>query len=479
MESRGRGGNWVSKTDLIRYVRCPYSWWLLDRGEITFEDTVDEFQLRLLLEGTEFQGLVESSAELIEVAPEDLEPLMASQVKILATPMFENRRLKIFGQPDGIDAAGGALFPIEIKSHKDVQRTDEIELAFYWLLLQPYRTKRVRQPRGLLILRRDGVAEEVEVPIREHRFEEVRRLLVEIRGSRRNGVRPRICGCNVCSRGRREEVLSATTQRKDLTLIYGIGWNYGPALERMGINTWEDLMSCDPSRVVTAMKQQRYFLSGAQVEQWKCHARSYAMGTPVVFGNGSSLPQSFIALDLEYTTHVWLIGICIAGGGRRDYHVLWADGARAVKTNLGRLAAILADNSALPILTWSGEGADLPQLRQAAERLNVPDLALAVQERHLDLFQYVWRNLRLPIPGLSLKEVGAYFGIPRLSSVYDGLEAQLMYGRYRRTRGKAKILLRQQLIDYNRDDLDALVEVAGRVRDLVSAPRAVQQRRTT
>jgi len=109
---RQRGREWVSKTDVTRYVRCPYSWWLLDRGSITFEDTVDEFQLRLLLAGTEFHRLTESSAVPIEVEPADWKALRSTDIRILDTPMFENRDLKNFGTPDGIEAAGGALLDI-------------------------------------------------------------------------------------------------------------------------------------------------------------------------------------------------------------------------------------------------------------------------------------------------------------------------------------------------------------------------------
>src|SRR2546425_11948329 len=57
-----RGPEWVSKTDFIRWLRCPYTWWLLECGEITLDDTLDEFQYRLIVAGTEFQAVVEASA---------------------------------------------------------------------------------------------------------------------------------------------------------------------------------------------------------------------------------------------------------------------------------------------------------------------------------------------------------------------------------------------------------------------------------
>ena len=130
----------MSKTDLVRYVRCPYSWWLLDRGEITFEETVDEFQVQLIQEGVAFQQLVEASAAPVVISDEDWAAYLASDRVLLGTPTFENPRLHILGRPDGIDCGRGAVAPIEVKSHQEVTRSDELELAFYWLLLAPWRT---------------------------------------------------------------------------------------------------------------------------------------------------------------------------------------------------------------------------------------------------------------------------------------------------------------------------------------------------
>jgi hypothetical protein len=50
-----RTSTWVSKTELTRYMRCPYAFYLLDRGLVTFEDTVTELQVRLIEQGVEFQ----------------------------------------------------------------------------------------------------------------------------------------------------------------------------------------------------------------------------------------------------------------------------------------------------------------------------------------------------------------------------------------------------------------------------------------
>lgn len=95
----------------------------------------------------------------------------------------------------------------------------------------------------------------------------------------------------------------------------------------------------------------------------------------------------------------------------------------------------------------------------------------AIVDRHLDLFEWTPKSVRVPKPGLDLKTISAYFGISRLSPIYDGLAAELLYGRYRAPRSEdERAELRASLIDYNRDDLDALVGVAARLGELSVGP---------
>src|SRR6266699_2322435 len=152
---------------MTQYVRCPYAFWLLDKGQIDPADIIDEPQRQRLLEGHAFE----------EHAVKEISQASTTPIAVA---------------PDRIDVASGALLPIEVKSHKDIQRIDELELAFYWMLLEPYRTRTDVSPVGRLILRRGGHAELVQVPIRPHRFEEVLRLVEQVRRARRQGVRPRI-----------------------------------------------------------------------------------------------------------------------------------------------------------------------------------------------------------------------------------------------------------------------------------------------
>lgn len=464
-------GSWVSKTDLMRYVRCPYAFWLLERGEITFDDTVDEFQLQLLQEGHDFQERVEAGAIRLQVEARELQRLLHEKIVIYNVPTFRNTELRIHGQPDGVDASEGALLPIEMKSHKDVQRTDELELAFYWLLLEPFRTRDPGEPRGYVILRRDGLPEQVDVRIPPHRFDEVHRLLVAVRLARLRGVRPRICGCHVCSEARRQDVLRSTLQNKDLTLVVGIGRHYAAALEAMGIGTWEELLGSDTETIVLRLRDHKYALSEDVVERWKRHAECWRAAEPFYFGSTPFSDAAFIALDLEYGAFgpIWLIGACVVHGAEREYVTLWADDSRSERRNLRALSALAEANPSLPIVTWSGNAADVPQMRAAAQRLRLGTTLDPILARHCDLFCYARDNIRLPIPSLGLKDVAEYWGIPRISSIRGGMQAQMLYGEYVRSNDRVRrAILREDLEDYNRDDLDALVAVSERIRDLTT-----------
>ena len=69
--------------------------------------------------------------------------------------------------------------------------------------------------------------------------------------------------------------------------------------------------------------------------------------------------------------------------------------------------------------------------------------------------------MRFPTPELGLKNVATYFGIHGKSQIRSGLEAQFLYQEYCRGSGKDKRLeLQTKLLEYNRDDIEALVGVA-------------------
>ena len=464
---RRRGPSWVSKSDLTSYLRCPYAFWQIDSGALAPAEAIDALGERLIEEGVRFERSITEQA--VPLPPEvDLTAAFLTDGRVYGLPRLRNEPLALHGVPDAVDAAGGTLIPVEIKSHREVRRTDELELAFYWRLLDPYRTTDPGEPRGRLIVRRDDAPYETEVRLTPERFAELDAVIGQVRDARRHGVRPRVCGCTVCSGPLRDQIAKQTWAGRDLTLLWGIARQIATHLEALGITDFDELARHDPAQVAADLVARRVSVSAAQVRGWVEHARSYREGRAVMFGPPPPVDGAFIALDLEYDASVWLTAVLICDGDLQEHNYFWADSRREEREALMALEAICATYPGLPIVTWAGCSADLPQLRYAARRHRLDHIYHEVNARHVDLYQYATRSMRIPDPELSLKAVGDYFGVPRISEISDGLEAQFLYAQYHACRDPAeRARLQADLVAYNRDDLEA---TAAMVRVMCAGP---------
>jgi hypothetical protein len=78
--------------------------------------------------------------------------------------------------------------------------------------------------------------------------------------------------------------------------------------------------------------------------------------------------------------------------------------------------------------------------------------------------------VRFPILQLALDKVARYFAIPKLNRISDGLEALSLHTEYQNSRDEdRRRALKADLIEYNRDDLEALVGVAKQLAILSGA----------
>jgi len=253
-------------------------------------------------------------------------------------------------------------------------------------------------------------------------------------------------------------------------LLFEMGRGRAAAFEEIGISKREDLDACDVQSVAANLRAIGAKISPAQIEQMRFHAQSYREGRAILFGSPLAIGDDFIALDLEYDLfkpRIWLIGLYVVEGEQCEHSAMWADDASVERSNLERLAGLLAEHPELPVVTWGGHSADLPQLRAACIRLGVERLLDGLADRHVDVFAYARKNLRLPIPELGLGEVAAFFGVAKNSSICDGREAHGLYVRYlSRYSPRVRRIIRDELTAYNRDDLDALAETVRVVQRL-------------
>ncbi len=246
----------------------------------------------------------------------------------------------------------------------------------------------------------------------------------------------------------------------NLTRLFGIGQVRAAALREIGIADCDALDDCDAARLAEDMQWCGLSMSRAEIEAMRFHMQSYREKRPILFGRPPPLGESFIAFDLEFDgdkPHVWLIGLSLVDPHRRQNIGLWADDPEAERENLERLAEILAERPRLPIVTWAGNFADIPQLRSACRRARMKGLVEEVEERHVDLYAHAEQILRLPIPTLKLGDVAAFFGADKASSIADGSEALELYNHYLTLSHQAKREIKLKLVTYNFDDLEALV----------------------
>jgi predicted RecB family nuclease len=476
-----REQGWVTKTDVTTYLRCPYTYSLLWRGEISRDEIFDETLRELIAEGVAFHEQVDASVPPIEIgSPEELAALFAANVTLYHTRIYDNPGLMILGQPDGIDPAKGLMVPIEFKMHKDVSAYDVLELAFYWLLLAPQRTRYDEPPRGIVVLRRQGMPVSVEVKIPQHRIALVLQLLAEVRAARHTRVAPRICGCNVCANVRREEVRAYAAEHKDLTMLLGIARSFAEALEAAGVADYEDLADRDPVELAKQVRVTGLRCSPEEVRRWQYHARAYQEGCAQFFGDPLPVGVEFIALDLEYLTPpfgemLWLAGVLVVTKSHAETHQFLADDATLASERLAvaYLTDVFDAHHDLPVVTWNGKAADCPVLRKAAARCGMADPMEGMQ--HEDLYWYTKKAVRLPTPSFKLKELADYFAIPRLADIGGGLQAQMIFRQLVATSDQEKRRqLQDQLLDYNQDDLAVLVGVTNELRAITTNSPSVQ-----
>lgn len=483
-KTRPRGRAWVCKSDVVQYRKCPYAFWLIDKGEVDLDKIFGDLQRGMLERGLAFEREIVGRASPIDIPAKGLAETLrrlsrspkSEKVALLDVPLFENLDLRLYGKPDGIAVQRGALVPIEIKWHRDIKHTDLLELAFYWLLLDPHRTRK-SQPRGVLILGSTTADErEVEVEIQEPIFKQLHQIVRDIRQARQQGrtfygIQPEICGCEVCVT--RPEIGRAVTSRRGTSLIYGVASSRAKVLAALGIRTIDDILDCDEVAVVERLKPHRHFVSLPVVRQWKYHAKSYLENAPVFFGNERWDIGSFIAVDLEYDSFrpgsIYLIGAALVEEGVTSYQQWWSDDREDVAANLRAFVEFVNKHPGLPVVTWAGDAAEIPELQKAGQIYRMTKILRRALLRHRDAFRFVERNVRFPIPTLDLKQVGHYFRIQLRTDVAGGLEAMSLWFEYQRARSKKKkAALKRLLLDYNRDDLDTLVEIVARVRMLSS-----------
>jgi len=460
--------SWVSKSDIIEFFRCEYRIFIaykLDRQPVEFVDS--EFIKSIIERGGDFEDSVISNLPFKEV--ESIDDVIDEQVIFRSTELMENHKLGIRGVVDLINTDKGKLYPIEIKSHKNLEESDRLELAFYWKLLQPLR-KGNPIPKGYIWL---NTGEIVEVVLSKEDFAKLDNIIQRVRFVKELGAEPIICGeCKNCIL--KDECLSEVYRRRGLSLIHGIAGIRQRQLYELGIKDIHALAEADMMNLSLAWKELSPFAPGTlETKKMIIHAKSWTELRPIYFGK-YSLPvnDEVIILDLEYDplSPIWLVGLLVVNNKGVECHQFFAEDKSMEQEILINLIDLLGKYNNRQILTWYGLGADLPQLKTAWQKHRLPTSKLTdLLERHLDLYQLTLNNCRFPLKSFGLKEIGKHLGFVRKLDDIDGLVALSMYNEYLSIPKKNKekrLAIKNDLLAYNREDLEATLFILNQLKSL-------------
>lgn len=462
---------WVSKTDITQFLRCKYRVFVIHTRNLALDELRDPRLIRSLLQkGTGFEGSLISQMPFEEVA--DMESVIDKNVIFRSPKLIQNHELGIRGIVDLIQIGRGKLFPIEIKYHRDVTEIDRLELAFYWRLLQPLRRVTPR-PKGYILLNTGEVA---EVTLTGEDFARLDSLVNEIRSVKEVGTEPVLCSeCNFCNLYR-DECLPQAREKGTLTLIHGIAGTRQGELTSLGIKDIHELAGADTLILHQVWRQLTRYAPGlAEIRRMQIHARCLSEHKPIYFGSsGVPVGDKVLILDLEYDNFVciWLLGLLASDGQTTRCYQIFADEMEEEREVLNRFNELLEKYPTHQILTWDGLRADIPQLDVAWRRQGfLPEKLEDLKRRHLDLYNFFLHNYRFPLGSFGLKEVGRYLGFKRKHEGMDGLEAQMLYHQYLNIpkRGEQeRSRIKQLLLEYNREDLEAALFVLSQLRSLAT-----------
>lgn len=459
---------WVSKTDITQFLRCKYRVFVAHKYNKSFEEFVDSRIIRFLIEqGSRFERSIVSQMPFEEV--ESIETVLDQSVILRSPQLIQNNELGIRGIVDLIATERGALCPIEVKFHKTVQKSDRLELAFYWKLLEPLRKGEPR-PKGYVLL---NTGKAVEVELKRSHFATVERIIADIRLVKEIGTEPAISSeCSYCDL--REECLSLVWEKRGLSMIHGIAGTRQEELSTLGIKDIRALARADTGELHRAWRQLTQYAPGRdEIGGMQMHARSWEQTRPIYFGSvGVPVGNELLVLDLEYDNFVcvWLVGLLASDTQATECYQFFADETIQEKQILLKLIEMLEKYPTYQILTWDGLRADIPQLEAAWHRQGLPHEELQdLKQRHLDLYQFFRRNYRFPLWSFGLKEIDKYLGFVRKYEDMNGLEAQYLYHQYLsipKRNSQERLSIKQKLLEYNKEDLDATLYVLGQLQSL-------------
>ena len=436
---------------------------------------------------------------------------------VFKKPWLEHSRaqikgIRLVGEPDVVrlQKKRGRLVPsiIDIKSHKKLQYTDEIQVTVYsFILSKMLATKRM--PKSYIRLLREG--EEIEKP------EDLDKYLCEV-DVESHFIELENLVNDIIQHFEDPNLIS-------IRAVNCIGPKAQEILKAEGIFTLKELARVDDRLLLRRLKKkylrsgrgsrphQRSFSIRGQskglattfaalykwygkdniIRRWKFGAKALLKNQIVIF-NRRPMParKEEVYFDLEYdpgqfeeqsgknTKRIWLASLLISKGARRKLHQFFAASSGEEGRLLQSILPYLCNENSL-IYTYGGTSADFPMLKDALGRHGLDTSVvreIKKENRHVDLLLFFRDTISLPLTPsdnsivgqvgqyYGLKNVEKFFSIPRKLEM-DGSEALMMYQQVLEAKSsknrKAEVHIKKTLMAYGAEDVENLLKLKRRL----------------
>jgi predicted RecB family nuclease len=276
----------------------------------------------------------------------------------------------------------------------------------------------------------------------------------------------------------------AALESRDVALLSGVSKGLAQVLRAGGTETIDQLVVGFDEAQLAEVKapwgtgERRV---GAASRTILARARAMASGNVVVLGK-PTLPEAenWALFDVEGlpphlddVSKVYLWGLRVYGANPGEYRAatasFGADGDReGWEAFLDEAEAIFDRFGDIPLVHWSGYESGC--LTRYVERFgDRSGIAARVRNNLLNLLPLVQKNVALPLPSYSLKVIEGHIGFERTQDEYGGDWSMAKYIEATETEDEAKRAeVMQQILDYNREDLDSTWAVLQWFREITA-----------
>jgi predicted RecB family nuclease len=461
----------ISSSLFEAYLECPTKCWLRSRRERSTGNAYAEWA-RLQNE-THFENGLK---QLLETFPES--------DRVIAPPIFEYANeatwrlaIEVRLQTDGLESRLQAVekmapvgrgrsvqfIPYRFQFANKLAKKDKLSLAFDAFVL----SRKVGSEVSIGKIVHGARHSMLKVSL--HAMDsELRKLIKDITILLADNLPPELvlnrhCGqCEFQGRCRKNAL-----EKDDLSLLSGMSERERKKLHGKGIFTVTQLSYTfrPRRRRRTQAKQEKFHhsLRALAIRENKIHVVDLPGlqfdGTPVYL-DVEGLP------DREF---YYLIGIRVGTGNYARQYSLWADNLDGEKRIWNEFLDVL---SAIPnprlIHFGSYETVFLRRMRDRHGGPQESTTAATAFENAVNLLSFVFAHVYFPTFSNGLKEIAGYLGFRRLVAL-SGLDAIAWRHRWEASRDPSE---KQMLLDYNREDCEALELVTNRMMELQREPSA-------